>query len=56
LKNTQISNFIKILRVGAEVFYVDRRTDMTRLLVAFHKFAGAPKTAVFISTLKQTPG
>jgi hypothetical protein len=26
-KNTQISNFTKIPRVGAEFFYVNRRTD-----------------------------
>jgi hypothetical protein len=27
LKNIQISNFIKIRPVGAELFYTDRRTD-----------------------------
>jgi hypothetical protein len=27
LKNTQISNFIEILPVDAELFYADRRTD-----------------------------
>ena len=26
-KNTQISNFIKILPMGAELFHSDRRTD-----------------------------
>jgi hypothetical protein len=27
LKNTQISNFIKVCRVGAELFHADGRTD-----------------------------
>ena len=26
-RNTQISNFIKILPVGADLFHADRRTD-----------------------------
>jgi hypothetical protein len=47
LKNIQISNFMKIRRVGTEFFYVDRRTDMTKLLVAFRKFARAPKNCCF---------
>jgi len=34
-KNTQISNFIKILLVGAELFHADGQTDMTKLIVAF---------------------
>ena len=38
---------MKIRRVGAEFFYVDRRTDMTKLLVAFRKFARAPKNCCF---------
>ena len=40
-KNTQLSNFLKICRVGAEVFHADRRTDMTMLIIAFRKFAYA---------------
>ena len=43
-KNAQISNFMKILLVGAELFHVDRRTDMTKLIIAFRNFANAPKT------------
>jgi hypothetical protein len=38
---------MKIPRVGAELFHVDRETDeeadMTKLLVAFPKFANARK-------------
>ena len=33
----------KICPVGAEFFLADRRTDMTKLIVAFHTFANAPK-------------
>jgi hypothetical protein len=43
LKNTQITNFMKIHPVGAEVLHTDRSTDMKKLLVAFRKFANAPK-------------
>jgi len=33
--------------VGAEFIHADRRTDMTKLIVAFRNFANAPKnTAV----------
>jgi len=50
-KNTQISNFMKIRPVGAELFHADgrkdrqktRRTHMTKLTVAFRNFANAPK-------------
>jgi len=43
-KNTQTSSFTKIHLVGAELFYTDRRTDMTKLIVAFRNFAKAPKS------------
>ena len=42
-KNTQISNFTKIRQVGAEFFQADGRTDMTKLIVAFHNFVNAHK-------------
>ena len=42
-KKLQISNFVKIRPVGVELFHVDRRTDMTKLIVAFRNFANAPK-------------
>jgi hypothetical protein len=38
-----MSNFIKILPVGAELLRADRLTDMTQLTVAFGTFATAPK-------------
>jgi hypothetical protein len=44
LKNTQISNFMKIRPVGAEIFHAEGRTDMTKLTVPFCKFANAPET------------
>jgi len=34
---------MKICPVGAELFHADQRTDMTKLIVAFRKFANAPK-------------
>jgi hypothetical protein len=40
-KTTQISSFMKIRPVGAELFRADRRTDMTKLKVAFRNFAGS---------------
>jgi len=39
----QISNFMKIRPVGAELLHADRRTDMTKLTVAFRSFANVPK-------------
>jgi len=42
-KNTKISNFMKILSVGAELFHADRRTEMAKLIVAFRRFSNAPK-------------
>jgi len=34
---------MKILPVGAELFLrADRRSEMTKLIVAFHNFANAP--------------
>jgi len=32
---------MKILPVGAELFHADRRTDMTKLIVALRNFADA---------------
>ena len=42
-KNTQISHFMKIRPVGAEMFDADGRTDITKLIVAFRNFANAPQ-------------
>jgi hypothetical protein len=47
-KNTQISKFVKIRPLGAELFHadgrMDRQTDTTKLTVAFHNFANVPET------------
>jgi hypothetical protein len=40
--NTEIINLIKIYPVAAELFHVDRQTDMTKLIVVFRNFANAP--------------
>jgi hypothetical protein len=46
-KNTQISNFIQMRPVGADLFRADRRTDMTKLLFGFRIFANGPKNLTF---------
>jgi acyl-[acyl carrier protein]--UDP-N-acetylglucosamine O-acyltransferase len=43
-KNGQISNFVKIGAVRAELFHADERTDVMKLSVALRNFATAPKT------------
>ena len=49
-KNTQISNFMKIRPLGAKLFHedsrTDRRTDMAKLIIAFHIFSNAPKNSI----------
>jgi len=46
---------MKIRLVGAELLHADRRTDKTRLIVAFRNFANAPinlaKRSAFISSI-----
>jgi hypothetical protein len=48
-ENFQISNFMTIRPVGAELLRADGRKDgqrdMTRLTVAFRNFANAPKNS-----------
>ena len=47
-KNTQISNFVKIRPVGAELFHANgRRSVMTKLTAAFRNFVNAPKMITF---------
>jgi hypothetical protein len=38
-----ILNFMKICPYGAEFFHANRRTDMTKLIVAFRNFENEPK-------------
>jgi hypothetical protein len=42
-EKSQISNFIKIRSVGAELLHADGRTDMTKLIVTFRNSGNAPK-------------
>jgi hypothetical protein len=42
----QLSSFIKIHLVGADLFHVDGRTDVTKLTEAFRNFANAPKKRI----------
>ena len=41
-EDTQISNFVKTLPVGAELFHADGQIGMTKLAISFHNFAKAP--------------
>ena len=42
-KNTQISKFMKIRPVGAELFHADGQTDVAKVIVTFRNFANAPR-------------
>ena len=42
---SQISSFINIRPVGAELFHSDGQTNMAELRLAFRNFANAPKDA-----------
>ena len=42
-KITQISKFVKVHAVGAELFHADGPSDMTKLTVTLRNFASAPK-------------
>ena len=56
LKSTEISNFMKIGVVGAELFHADGQThrgtdgwsDMTKLTAAFCNFVNAPKNFICV--------
>jgi hypothetical protein len=43
-ENTHISDFMKIHPVGAELFYAEGRTYMTKLIFAFHNIVEAPNS------------
>jgi hypothetical protein len=49
-KKDKISNFIKIIPLGAELFNEDGRRDMTKLIFAFRTFSKVPQNQ-YISTL-----
>jgi hypothetical protein len=48
-KKAQISSFIKIRPVGAELFHADVQTDMTKLTVAFRNLENAPIKGIYPS-------
>jgi hypothetical protein len=50
-KNTQISNFMKILPVEAELFHADGQTGMARLIVAIRNCVNQPQKT-FMAALK----
>jgi hypothetical protein len=47
-KNIQVSYFMKIRLVGAELFHVDGRTDMTKLIVASRSFVNSPGKSIIV--------
>jgi len=53
-KNPEVSDFMKIRPVGAELFHADGRTDMTKLIVAFRYFVEAPKQRLLSSARTRT--
>ena len=42
-KINEVSNFINIRSLGAELLPTDGQTDVTKLIVAYRNFANAPK-------------
>ena len=54
-KNTQISNFMKILPIGAQLLHADRRTDMTKLIVAFCSFVNIHNKPLFVEDTPSCP-
>ena len=53
-KKAQISHFIKTRPVGIQLSHadrrMDRRTDMTKLIVAFRNSADVPKNGTAVTT------
>jgi len=43
-KNTQMSNFTKILPVGTELLHADGQADVTKPIVVFRNFSNAFKS------------
>jgi len=52
-KNHQISDFMIIHLVGAELSHADGQTDMKKLTVAFCNFANAPTSFLFLRCLAE---
>ena len=48
-KKAGISSSFKIRPVGAELFHVERQTDITKLIVTFRNFANAPDNVDYIT-------
>jgi hypothetical protein len=44
-RSTEVSNFMKLPSMGAELFHADGRMDMTKQIVAFRNFSRASKTS-----------
>ena len=55
-KNPQILNLIKMCPLGSEVFHAERRTDVTKLILAFYNFTNASRTAMLFSPTHMAKG
>ena len=51
-----MSNLMKIRQVEAEWFHTDRRTDLTKLIIAFRNFANAPKNGTYVVLISDILG
>jgi hypothetical protein len=47
-KNTQVSNFMNIRPMEAELFHADRRTDMAKLIANFRNITNTPKNLFYV--------
>jgi hypothetical protein len=47
---------MKICPMEAMMFYAERQTDMTNLIVAFNRFANAPKNLILPGGEPRLPG
>ena len=54
-KSPQISYFMNIRPVRAELFHTDGQTDMRRLMVVFRNFAKPPKSKLYLVSLEALP-
>ena len=54
--STEMSDSIKIRRVGAELFHVVGQTTTTKLIVAFCNFANASKNENYVLKITRVEG
>jgi hypothetical protein len=50
----QLSHFMKMYPVGAELFHADWRTDKMKLIFAFRNSVNAPKNCFSLNVIEDT--